>query len=70
MNTSAVPWFDLAALQAQRVGQLAWFLYGCAAREQRLNLDAWLSWWTGGMAATQFAAPGALRPGWPMADGA
>lgn len=55
MNTPFVPWIDLVAMQTQRVGELAWFLYSCAEREQRLNADAWLRWWT----------RGAASPGWP-----
>lgn len=57
MNFPVVPWFDLAAMQARRAAELAWFLYGCAQREQHLNANAWFGWWSPGAAAWPGAAP-------------
>lgn len=57
MNFPVVPWFDLAAMQARRAAELAWFVYGCAQREQHLNAHAWFGWWTRGAAALPYAAP-------------
>jgi hypothetical protein len=45
MNLPGMLWLDLTLLQTQRCHHLAWFLYGCAAREHLLNLDACLTWW-------------------------
>lgn len=57
MNLPVVSWFDLAAMQLRRGAELAWFLYGCAQREQQINADAWFGWWTPGAAVLPRAAP-------------
>lgn len=64
MNFPVVPWFDLAAMQARRAVELAWFLYGCAQREQRINAEVWAGWWVRG--ALPRAAPSPLA-GTPLA---
>jgi hypothetical protein len=67
MNLPGMPWFDLTLLQTQRCHHLAWFLYGCAAREHVLNLDACLTWWvrafTPAAARTFWVIPGLWKPG-------
>lgn len=50
MNTPVTSWIRLMLDQAQRCHHLAWFLYGCAAREQVLNLNAFAAWWGRGAA--------------------
>ncbi len=63
MNLPFIPWFDIAAMQMQRAAEVAWFVYGCAEREQRLNADAWFAWWTGGSANPPWLAS------WPGSGG-
>ena len=60
MNTPITSWISLMLDQAQRCHHLAWFLYGCAAREQALNLNAFAAWWGawGGPAARRSPGPG------------
>ena len=63
MNIPFIPWLDLVAMQARRAGEMAWFLYSCAEREQRLNADAWFAWWSRAAASPIGAAP------WPRLQG-
>lgn len=67
MNIPLIPWLDLVAMQAQRAGELAWFLYSCAEREQRLNADAWFAWWSRGGASPAGSVAWPELHGWAAA---
>ena len=45
MTLPGLMWIDLTLAHTQRCQNLAWFLYGCAEREQRCNIDACMAWW-------------------------
>lgn len=57
MNLTNMPWFGLTASQPERCHQLAWFLYGCIAREHALNMKACMDWWL----QTVSASPGGFK---------